>query len=89
MNRAKLRASREFMTGFLALDPSLVQLVRVTTDDKSLQLWAVAAAREEAVDCVLSVIPEGWSARLLDGSLRPREDIIRTMRPGEVRELCR
>jgi len=71
------------------LDPKLVHLVRVTTADQEPQLWAVATSREEAVDRVLNAIPIGWNARLLDGALKVRQDIIRTMTPGEVRELSK
>ena len=65
-----------------------IHLVRVTTDDRTLQLWAAATSREEAVDRVLDAIPEGWAARLLDDSLNPRGDAILGMSAGEVRELC-
>ena len=64
-----------------------IHLVRVTTDDRKLQLWAAATAREEAVDRVLDAIPEGWAARLLDDSLKPRADAVHGMAAGEVREL--
>ena len=69
------------------MKPNLVQLVRVTTDCSEPQLWAAATRREEAVACVLNVIPQGWNARLLNGSLKLRQDIIRTMTPSEVRQL--
>ena len=65
-----------------------IHLVRVTTDDRTHQLWAAATSREEAVDRVLDAIPEGWAARLLDRSLEPRENAVRGMTAGEVRELC-
>jgi hypothetical protein len=65
-----------------------IHLVRVTTDDRKQQLWAAATAREEAVNRVLDAIPEGWAARLLDYSLKPRENVVRGMTSGEVRELC-
>jgi hypothetical protein len=76
--------------GGATLDPNLVHLVRVTTtDDHERQLWAAATSREEAVDRVLNAVPAGWKARLLDGSLKVRHEIIRTMTPGEVRELSK
>ena len=65
-----------------------IHLVRVTTDDQKHQLWAAATSREDAVDRVLDAIPEGWAARLLDDSLKPRENAVRDMIAGEVRELC-
>jgi hypothetical protein len=71
------------------VDPSRVQLVRVTTQDQEPRLWAAATSREEAVDRVLSAIPAGSNARLLNGILKPREDAVYDMRPGEVRELSK
>jgi hypothetical protein len=62
--------------------------VRVMTDDRTQQLWVAATARDEAVDCVLDVIPEGWTARLLDEQFEPQADVASDMAPGEVRELC-
>ncbi len=64
-----------------------VHLVRVTTDDLEQRLWAAATSREDAVDCVLNAIPEGWTARLLDQSLEPRAAAVHGMMAGEVREL--
>ena len=66
-----------------------VHLVRVTTDDREQRLWAAATSRDDAVDCVLNAIPEGWTARLIDETLAPRPDAVADMRPGEVRELLR
>lgn len=43
------------------LDAGRFHLVRVTTDDRTHQLWAAATSREEAVDRVLDAIPEGWA----------------------------
>ena len=43
-------------------------------------------ARDKAVDCVLDVIPEGWTARLLDEQFESPADFA-DMAPGEVREL--
>ena len=60
--------------------------VRVTTDDRTQQLWVAATARDKAVDCVLDVIPEGWTARLLDEQFESPADFA-DMAPGEVREL--
>ena len=50
------------------VDLNSVHLVRVTTRDNEQRLWAAATSREEAVDRVLGAVPEGWNARLLDGS---------------------
>ena len=66
-----------------------VHLVRVTTDDLEQRLWAAATARDDAVDCVLNAVPEGWTARLLDETLEPRAAAVKGMTAGEVRELGR
>ena len=66
-----------------------VHLVGVTTDDRESRIWAAATSREDAVDCVLNAVPEGWTARLLDEMLGPRADAVAGMIPGEVRELIR
>jgi hypothetical protein len=66
-----------------------VHLVRVTTDDREQRLWAAATSRDDAVDCVLNAIPEGWTARLLDEVVGARADAVHGMLPGEVRELPR
>jgi hypothetical protein len=68
------------------MDARKIHLVRVTTDDRSQQLWAAATQRAEAVDCVLDAIPEGWAACLLDQTLQPGKDIP-AMFAGEVRKL--
>jgi hypothetical protein len=71
------------------VDASRIHFVRVRTDDRTQQLWAAAAARNEAVDRVLDAIPEGWTARLLlDEQLEPPPDAVSNMVPGEVRKLC-
>lgn len=70
------------------MDASSIHFVRVTTDDRTRQVWAVAMARNEAVCRVLDAIPEGWTARLLDDQLKPRPDALSDMVPGEVRKLC-
>ena len=62
-------------------------MVRVITDDREHQVWAVAASREEAVDLVLDVIPEGWAASLLTSKLRPQELEVLNLRAGEVRKI--
>ena len=70
----------------MANGPS-VHLVRVTTDDRELQLWAVASSRAQAVTLVLNAVPEGWTAALLSNRLKPEELEILNLRPGEVREI--
>lgn len=52
-----------------------VYLVRVITDDRKHQIWAVAAPREEAVDLVLDAVAEGWAASLLTSKLKPISSI--------------
>lgn len=63
-----------------------VYLVRVTTDDRAWRLWLAATPREEAVQRVLDVIPEGWTAVLLN-RLNPKDAATLNMTPGQVREL--
>lgn len=64
-----------------------VHLVRVTTDDREHQLWVACGPRDEAINQVLNAIPDGWTAALLPGSLKPEEITVLKLRPGEVREL--
>jgi hypothetical protein len=71
------------------VDPNRIHLVRVTTPDQKNQLCAAATSREEAVDRVLSAAAEGSNARLMDGCLKPRQDAVRSMTAGEVRELSK
>ncbi|MCP3397777.1 MULTISPECIES: hypothetical protein [unclassified Bradyrhizobium] len=66
---------------------SEIHLVRVTTDDREHKLWVVAAPRDEAVEAVLDIIPEGWSAALLDNQLSKQEAEALNLRPGDVREI--
>ncbi|WP_050421263.1 hypothetical protein [Bradyrhizobium tropiciagri] len=63
-----------------------VHLVRVTTDDGSLQIWMAVTNRDEAVDRVLDVIPEGWAASLVERRLSPEHIAELDMKPGEVRQ---
>jgi hypothetical protein len=68
-------------------DTPSVHLVRVTTDDREHQLWAVASSRAEAVTLVLCAVPEGWTAALLSNRLKPEEIKALNLRPGEVRNI--
>ena len=61
--------------------------MRVTTHEGEHKLWAAATLREEAVGRVLDVIPKRCSAHLLDERLKPRQDVVSKMKPGEVLEL--
>ena len=62
--------------------------MRVITDDRRHQLWAVAAPRDEAVDRVLDAIPEGCVAALYDGGERGNRILeVLDLEPGEVREI--
>ena len=64
-----------------------VFLLRVTTDDRDLQLWAAAMpGGEEAVQAVLDTVPEGWAVSLL-ARAKPDEIEALALKPGEVREL--
>jgi hypothetical protein len=66
-----------------------VHLARVITDDRRHQLWAAACRREDAVDQVLSSVPEGWDATLLPKRLEPSEEEALNLKPGEVIELSK
>jgi hypothetical protein len=68
------------------------QLVEVTTDElvsglPRKQLWVAAAKREQAITLVLTAVPVGWTAVLLDAHLAPQEAALLNMQPGDVREL--
>jgi len=63
--------------------------VRVITDDRKHQIWAVAAPPEEAVDLVLEAIPEGWAVSLLTSRLKPQELEALNLRAGEVRKITK
>jgi hypothetical protein len=69
------------------MDTGSIHLVRVTTDDRSHQLWAAATPRAEAVDRVLDAIPQGWAACLLERRLQSGEE-IGAMSAGQVRQLA-
>lgn len=66
---------------------SQIHLVRVVTDNREHKLWAVAAPRDEAVNAVLDVVPEGWSAALLENELSEQESEALILGPGDVREI--
>jgi hypothetical protein len=64
-----------------------VHLVRVTADDGTWRIWLAATARDVAVQHVLDVIPEGWTASLFENRLS-KDDVTKLhMRVGEVREV--
>ena len=67
-----------------------VHLVRAKTDDGEQQLWLAATDRAEAIDRVLSVIPEGWVVSLVYQVLGPDLVASLAMKPGEVRrhQMC-
>jgi hypothetical protein len=69
--------------------PGGVYLVRVITDDREHQIWAVAAPAVEAVDLVLAAVPEGWTAALLTNKLKPQELEALNLRAGEVRKVTK
>jgi hypothetical protein len=81
--------NQDVLGGHSKVDLNSVHLVRVTTRDNEPRLWVAATSREEAVDRVLGAVPEGWSARLLNGCLKPRRAALRGMIQGEVRELSK
>lgn len=64
-----------------------VYVVRVKTDDRKHRLYAVACHRNDALNEVLKVVPEGWSASLLTEQLAARDVAALNLKPGEVREI--
>lgn len=65
-----------------------VYLVRVTSDDRTHQLWVAAASSDEgALTLVLNRIPEGWTAAVLSNKLKPIEIAALNLKPGQVREI--
>ena len=64
-----------------------VYVVRVKTDDRKHRLYAVACPRNDALNEVLKVVPEGWSASLLTEQLAARDVAALNLKPGEVREI--
>lgn len=63
-------------------------LVRVTTDDRTHQLWVAAASSDEgALTLVLNRIPEGWTAAVLSNKLKPLEIAALNLKPGQAREV--
>jgi hypothetical protein len=64
-----------------------IYLVRVITDDRQHKLWAAATPRDEAVNEVLNVVPEGWVAALYHDALTDLEARALDLQPGEVREI--
>ncbi|RXT48762.1 hypothetical protein B5V03_12730 [Bradyrhizobium betae] len=62
-----------------------VHLVRVITESGERQIWLAATGRDEAVDRVLDVIPEGWTASLIQRELDAADAVALNLRPGEVR----
>jgi hypothetical protein len=68
-------------------DNDRVHLVRVTTDSRERRVYAVATHRKEALDKVLKLIPEGWSANLLSEQLAAKDAAKLNLRPGDVRDI--
>jgi len=59
----------------------------VRDDEGRFRLYAVAAARKQALNELLNVVPEGWSTSLLQE--QPSGQIIAALNTnaGEVREI--
>jgi hypothetical protein len=68
--------------------PTTVYLIRVTTDDRTHQLWVAAASSDEgALTLVLNSIPEGWAASVLSNKLNRMEIEVLNLKPGQAREV--
>jgi hypothetical protein len=67
--------------------------VEVTADDgPKKELWVALAKPSQALTLVLSEVPEGWTAeivndRLTTGQLNPLANL--RLKPGEVRKLTK
>ena len=67
---------------------TIAYLVRVTTDDRTHQLWVAAASSDEgALTLVLNRIPEGWTAAVLSNKLKRVEIEALNLKPGQAREV--
>ncbi|KRP88685.1 hypothetical protein AOQ73_28245 [Bradyrhizobium pachyrhizi] len=64
---------------------SEIHLVRVTTDDSEVQIWLAATPREEALDRVLDVVPEGWAVGLVQRPLSAEHIAALDMTVEQVR----
>lgn len=66
-------------------------LVKVTADQSGIEptYWAAAAKPDQAVTLVLSFIPEGWTAELVDFPSHKQHSALQRMflKPGEVQRL--
>lgn len=62
-----------------------IHLVRVIPDNGRRQFWQAATDRDEALDRVLDVIPEGWAASLEERRLSADHMAELDKKPGEVR----
>jgi len=71
------------------MKPQTMHLVHVTPDHGRSQLWAAATSREEAVACVLNILPEGWCARLLDDTFASTDKSVPNVPKDEVWQLDR
>jgi hypothetical protein len=71
-----------------------IHLVEVTTDDlfsrcsKEPALGRCGQTRSGR-RVGLEAVPEGWSAALADGQIKPEEAAVLKMQPGDVRELTK
>lgn len=69
-----------------------IQVVRVfmaegVGDRPTVQFWVAAVPRDKAADAVQRVLPEGWTAKLHERRLAPKDVARLNLRPGEVREM--
>ena len=68
--------------------PTFAYLVRVTTDNRTHQLWVAAASSDEgALTLVLNRIPAGWTAAVLSNKLTRMEIEALDLKAGQVREI--
>jgi hypothetical protein len=67
-------------------------LIEVVTDSSTTglrkkQLWVAAAKPDQAITLVLCAVPVGWTATIADGRMKPEQEAILNLKPGEVRQL--
>jgi hypothetical protein len=69
-------------------------IIEVTADDlgRRKQLWVGAAKPSQAITLVLSAVPEGWTAEIVNDRVTPGQleaPQILHLKPGEVCKLTK